>query len=56
VFAKAQRMLKMSLDALVNLDVDIAYKVITIDQKKGGASVVRSTPFYIGIMRFGVCG
>jgi phosphate transport system protein len=30
---KAQRMLKMSLDALVNLDVDIAYKVITLDDE-----------------------
>jgi len=30
---KAQRMLKMSLDALVNLDVDIAYKVITMDDE-----------------------
>jgi phosphate transport system protein len=28
---KAQSMLKMSLDALVNLDVDLAYKVITLD-------------------------
>jgi len=30
---KAQRMLKMSLDALVNLDVDTAYKVITLDDE-----------------------
>ncbi len=30
---KAQRMLKMSLDSLVNLDVDIAYKVITLDDE-----------------------
>jgi phosphate transport system protein len=30
---KAQRMLKMSLDALVNLDVDIAYKVIMMDDE-----------------------
>jgi len=30
---KVQRMLKMSLDALVNLDVDIAYKVITLDDE-----------------------
>jgi phosphate transport system protein len=30
---KAERMLKMSLDALVNLDVDIAYKVITMDDE-----------------------
>jgi hypothetical protein len=43
-------------NALVNLDVDIAYKVITEGQKKKGASVVRSALFYIGIMRFGVCG
>jgi phosphate transport system protein len=28
---KAQSMLKMSLDALVNLDLDLAYKVITLD-------------------------
>jgi len=28
---RAQSMLKMSLDALVNLDVDLAYKVITLD-------------------------
>ena len=26
-------MLKMSLDALVNLDVDTAYKVITLDDE-----------------------
>jgi phosphate transport system protein len=30
---KTQRMLKMSLDALVNLDVDLAYKVITLDDE-----------------------
>jgi phosphate transport system protein len=30
---KVQRMLKMSLDALVNLDVDIAYRVITMDDE-----------------------
>ena len=30
---KVQRMLKMSLDAFVNLDVDIAYKVITLDDE-----------------------
>jgi phosphate transport system protein len=30
---KTQRMLKMSLDALVNLDVDIAYKVIMMDDE-----------------------
>jgi phosphate transport system protein len=30
---KAIRMLKMSLDALVNLDVDLAYKVITQDDE-----------------------
>lgn len=30
---KTQRMLKMSLDALVNLDVDTAYKVITMDDE-----------------------
>jgi phosphate transport system protein len=30
---KAQRMLKLSLDALVNLDVDMAYKVITMDDE-----------------------
>jgi phosphate transport system protein len=30
---KTQRMLKMSLDALVNLDVDMAYKVITLDDE-----------------------
>ena len=30
---KVQRMLKMSLDAFVNLDVDIAYKVITMDDE-----------------------
>ena len=28
---KSQSMLKMSLDSLVNLDVDLAYKVITLD-------------------------
>lgn len=28
---KSQAMLKMSLDALVNLDVDLAFKVITLD-------------------------
>lgn len=30
---KVQRMLKMSLDSLVNLDVDLAYKVITLDDE-----------------------
>jgi len=30
---KAQKMLRMSLDALVNLDVDLAYKVITLDDE-----------------------
>jgi phosphate transport system protein len=30
---KSQAMLKMSLDALVNLDVDLAYKVITLDDE-----------------------
>jgi phosphate transport system protein len=30
---KAIRMLKMSLDALVNFDVDLAYKVITMDDE-----------------------
>jgi phosphate transport system protein len=30
---KVQRMLKMSLDSFVNLDVDIAYKVITMDDE-----------------------
>jgi phosphate transport system protein len=30
---KVQRMLKMSLDAFVNLDVDMAYKVITMDDE-----------------------
>ena len=30
---KVQTMLKMSLDALVNLDIDLAYKVITLDDE-----------------------
>ncbi|MGE5947136.1 MAG: phosphate signaling complex protein PhoU [Betaproteobacteria bacterium] len=30
---KTQRMLKMSLDSLVNLDVDLAYKVIILDDE-----------------------
>jgi phosphate transport system protein len=30
---KSQAMLKMSLDALVNLDIDLAYKVITLDDE-----------------------
>jgi phosphate transport system protein len=30
---KSQSMLKMSLDALVNLDIDLAYKVITLDDE-----------------------
>jgi phosphate transport system protein len=30
---KAQKMLRMSLDALVNLDVDLAYRVITMDDE-----------------------
>ncbi len=30
---KAQSMLKMSLDALINLDVDMAYKVVTLDDE-----------------------
>jgi phosphate transport system protein len=30
---KAQKMLRMSLDALVNLDLDLAYRVITMDDE-----------------------
>jgi phosphate transport system protein len=30
---KAQKMLRLSLDALVNLDVDLAYRVITMDDE-----------------------
>ena len=30
---KAENMLKMSLDALVNLDIDVAFKVITMDDE-----------------------
>jgi len=30
---KAQKMLRMSLDALVNLDVDLAFKVVTMDDE-----------------------
>ena len=30
---RAQHMLKMSLDALVNLDLDVAFKVITLDDE-----------------------
>ena len=30
---KAQTMLRMSLDALINMDVDIAYKVVTLDDE-----------------------
>ena len=30
---KAQKMLRMSLDVLVNLDVDLAYRVITLDDE-----------------------
>lgn len=30
---KVQTMLKMSLDALINFDVDIAYKVVTLDDE-----------------------
>jgi phosphate transport system protein len=30
---KSQKMLRMSLDALVNLDVDLAYRVITMDDE-----------------------
>ena len=30
---KAQKMLRMSLDALVNMDVDLAYRVITMDDE-----------------------
>ena len=30
---KAQKMLRLSLDALVNLDVDLAYRVITLDDE-----------------------
>jgi phosphate transport system protein len=33
---KAQSMLKMSLDALVNMDVDLAFKVITLDDSVDG--------------------
>jgi len=31
--SKAQKMLKMSLDALVNLDVDLAFKVLLLDSE-----------------------
>ncbi len=31
--AKAEKMLKMSLDALVNLDVDLAFKVLLLDNE-----------------------
>ncbi|MGD9209936.1 MAG: phosphate signaling complex protein PhoU [Desulfobacteraceae bacterium] len=31
--AKAERMLKMSLDALVNLDVDLAFKILLLDNE-----------------------
>jgi len=31
--AKAEEMLKMSLDALVNMDVDLAFKVLTMDDE-----------------------
>jgi phosphate transport system protein len=30
---KAQKMLRMSLDALINMDVDLAYRVITMDDE-----------------------
>jgi phosphate transport system protein len=30
---KAQKMLRLSLDALVGLDVDLAYRVITMDDE-----------------------
>lgn len=30
---KTQRMLKMSLDALINMDVELAYKVLTLDDE-----------------------
>ena len=33
---KVLAMLKMSLDALINLDVDIAYKVVTLDDEVDG--------------------
>lgn len=30
---KAEKMLKMSLDALVNLDIDLAFKILTLDDE-----------------------
>ena len=33
---KAQKMLKMSLDALVNLDEDLAFRVVTLDDEVDG--------------------
>jgi phosphate transport system protein len=54
---KAVRMLKMSLDAMVNLDVDLAFKVITLDDEvdriKGDAydkikQAIRELPERVG--------
>jgi len=49
---KAESMLKMSLDALVNLDLDIAYKVLELDdqvdemQKEAYRLIKRAMPRY----------
>jgi phosphate transport system protein len=54
---KAIRMLKMSLDAMVNLDIDLAFKVITLDDEvdriKGDAydkikQAIRELPERVG--------
>ena len=56
---KAEEMLKMSLDALVNLDVDMAFKVITLDDnvddiKKEAydriKSAIKSNPDRVGYL------
>lgn len=56
---KTEDMLKMSLDALVNLDVDLAFKVVTLDDEvdsiKNDAyvkikSAIKSTPESVGYL------
>lgn len=56
---KAEEMLKMSLDALVNLDVDLAFKVITLDDNVDAIkkeaydrikTAMKSTPERVGYL------
>jgi phosphate transport system protein len=56
---KAATMLRLSLDALVNLDLDLAFKVLTLDDEVDGMhreiydrikEVMRQNPEYVGYL------